>query len=73
MNNLITFTENLHEGGSGFRALTDAIDTTTPDGRLYFYLMASLVQMERELATERIQAGPASARAHGRLPGRNGK
>lgn len=71
--NLIAFTETLHEGGIGFRSLTDQIDTTTPAGRFYFHIMASLAQMERELTIERTHAGLAAARAQGRLPGRKRK
>ena len=33
--------------------LTDQIDTTTPAGRFFFHIMASLAQMERELTVER--------------------
>lgn len=68
--NLIGFTEQLEHEGVGFRSLTDQIDTTTPAGRFFFHVMASLAQMERELTAERTRAGLAAARAAGRLPGR---
>ena len=68
--NLIDFTEQLHTDGVGFRSLTDQIDTTTPAGRFFFNIMASLAQMERELTIERTQAGLAAAREKGHLPGR---
>ena len=68
--NLIDFTEQLHTDGVGFRSLTDQIDTTTPAGRFFFNIMASLAQMERELTIERTQAGLAAARAKSHLPGR---
>jgi len=68
--NLIDFTEQLHTDGIGFRSLTDQIDTTTPAGRFFFNIMASLAQMERELTIERTQAGLAAAREKGHLPGR---
>ena len=61
--------EHLRDG-VGFRSLTDQIDTTTPAGRFFFHIMASLAQMECELTVERTQAGLAAARAQGRLPGR---
>lgn len=68
--NLIAFTDQLERTGVGFRSLTDQIDTTTPAGRFFFHVMASLAQMERELTVERTQAGLAAARAQGRVPGR---
>jgi DNA invertase Pin-like site-specific DNA recombinase len=68
--NLIAFTDQLESAGIGFRSLTDQIDTTTPAGRFFFHVMASLAQMERELTIERTQAGLAAARAQGKLSGR---
>ena len=53
-----------------FRSLTDGIDTTTPAGRFFFHVMASLAQMERELLAERTRAGLAAARRRGRRGGR---
>lgn len=53
-----------------FRSLTDGIDTTTPAGRFFFHVMASLAQMERELIAERTQAGLVAARKVGRVGGR---
>jgi DNA invertase Pin-like site-specific DNA recombinase len=51
-------------------SLTDAIDTTTPAGRFFFHIMASLAQRERELPAERTRAGLAAARRRGRVGGR---
>ena len=53
-----------------FKSLTDNIDTTTPAGRFFFHVMASLAQMERELLIERTQAGLAAAKRQGRVGGR---
>ena len=53
-----------------FRSLTDGIDTTTPAGRFFFHVMASLAQMERELIAERTRAGLAAAKKAGRVGGR---
>jgi DNA invertase Pin-like site-specific DNA recombinase len=39
-----------------------AIDTTTPGGKLVFGIFAALAEFERELISERTQAGLASAR-----------
>jgi DNA invertase Pin-like site-specific DNA recombinase len=67
---LVDLVGELAEEGVQFRSLTDGIDTTTPNGRFYFHMMASLAQMERELIAERTKAGLDAARKRGRLIGR---
>jgi DNA invertase Pin-like site-specific DNA recombinase len=54
----------------GFRSLTEAIDTTTPGGRLTFHLFGALAEFERELIAERTRAGIAAARRRGVRLGR---
>ena len=56
--------------GVGFRSITEAIDTTTPGGRLVFHLFGALGQFERDLIRERTRAGLAAAAARGRKGGR---
>lgn len=60
----------LERRGIGFRSLAEAIDTTTPGGRLVFHLSAALGQFERDLIRERTRAGLAAAAARGRTGGR---
>jgi DNA invertase Pin-like site-specific DNA recombinase len=67
---LVDFVSELAEREVQFRSLTDGIDTTTPTGRFFFHVMASLAQMERELIAERTKAGLDAARQRGRLVGR---
>lgn len=67
---LVEFVAGLQEQGVQFRSLTDGIDTTTPAGRFFFHVMASLAQMERELLAERTRAGLDAARRRGRVGGR---
>jgi DNA invertase Pin-like site-specific DNA recombinase len=55
----------LAERGIGFRSLQEAIDTTTPGGKLVFHVFAALAEFERDLIPERTSAGLA-ARARGR-------
>jgi DNA invertase Pin-like site-specific DNA recombinase len=50
--------------------LDQAIDTTTPTGRLLFHVLAAIAEFERELIRERVCAGLQRARAQGRRPGR---
>ena len=67
---LVDFVADLQVRGVQFRSLTDGIDTTTPAGRFFFHVMASLAEMERELIAERTTAGLAAARKRGRMGGR---
>jgi len=60
----------LEKRGVHFKSLTDNIDTSTPSGRFFFHVMASLAQMERELMVERTRAGLEAARKSGRVGGR---
>jgi DNA invertase Pin-like site-specific DNA recombinase len=47
-----------------------AIDTTTPAGRLLFHVLAAIAEFERDLIRERVIAGMRRARAQGRRVGR---
>jgi DNA invertase Pin-like site-specific DNA recombinase len=67
---LVAFVADLQGRGVQFQSLTDNIETSTPAGRFFFHIMASLAQMERELLAERTQAGLAAARRRGRVGGR---
>lgn len=67
---LIELITNLESQNIHFQSLTEQIDTSTPAGRFFFHVMASLAQMERELIVERTQAGLAAARLKGRIGGR---
>ncbi|MGI4942057.1 MAG: recombinase family protein [Janthinobacterium lividum] len=62
--------EKLNKMGVELRVLTQQIDTTTAMGRFVFNIMASMAQMEREMALERTMAGLAAARARGNVGGR---
>jgi len=67
---LIELVGELEKRGVHLKSLTDSIDTSTPAGRFFFHVMASLAQMERELIVERTRAGLAAARTPGRVGGR---
>src|SRR5215472_11560746 len=66
MKQLIETIENLRVRGIGFRSLTEALDTTTAQGRLVFHMFGALAEFERSLIRERTQAGLAAARRAGR-------
>lgn len=60
----------LQERGIGFKSLQEAIDTTSPGGRLVFHVFAALAEFERDLIRDRTKAGLDAARARGRTGGR---
>ena len=66
MKQLIETIEGLRVRGIGFRSLTEALDTTTAQGRLVFHMFGALAEFERSLIRERTQAGLAAARRVGR-------
>lgn len=70
LTHLIDTVTALEARGVGLRSLTEAIDTTTPGGRLIFHVFGALGQFERDLIRERTRAGIAAAAARGRKGGR---
>jgi DNA invertase Pin-like site-specific DNA recombinase len=68
MTHLIETVNDLEKRGVGLRSVTEAIDTTTPNGRLVFHLFGALGQFERDLIRERTRAGwPPRQRAGARV------
>ncbi len=67
---VMTTVKRLEERGINLRALTQKIDTTTPEGRLFFHINAAFDQFQREIIVENTRAGLKSAREHGRIGGR---
>jgi len=65
MKQLIETVENLRLRGIGFRSLTEALDTTTAQGRLVFHMFGALAEFERSLIQERTQAGLAAGSTRG--------
>ena len=68
----------LEAKGVSLKVLDQAIDTSTPTGRLMFNLLGAIAQFERELTRERMLVGIAKARAEGkyalgRLGGRSSR
>ena len=57
----------------GFRSLTEAIDTTTPAGRMMMQMVGAFAEFERAMLREQTKAGLASARRVGRIGGRRPK
>jgi DNA invertase Pin-like site-specific DNA recombinase len=70
LQDLLTIVGDLRRSGVGFRSLHEAIDTTTPGGRLVFHIFAALAEFIRELIVEGTHEGLAAARARGTRLGR---
>ena len=67
---LVNTLHELHALGVGFISLHEALDFTTPTGRAMASLLAIFAQFEREILRERVKAGIAQARRHGKRHGR---
>ena len=70
LKDLIAIIEKIEQNGAGFRSLTEAVDTTTPAGRMLTQMLGSFAEFERAMIRERTRAGLAAARSEGRRGGR---
>jgi DNA invertase Pin-like site-specific DNA recombinase len=70
LSHLIQLIQDHEARGIGFCSLTEAINTTTPGGRLTYNLFASLAEFERSVLKERTRAGLQAARQRGHVGGR---
>jgi DNA invertase Pin-like site-specific DNA recombinase len=67
---LIDLSEYFEKRGVEFVSIQDSIDTSTPMGRFFFRILASIAELERDIIRERTIAGINAARARGRNGGR---
>ena len=67
---LVTALQEFSDLGVDFISHNQAIDTTTPMGRLFFHVIGSFAEFERDVIVERVRAGLANARAKGKRLGR---
>src|SRR5271167_4499735 len=65
--------KRIGDAGAGFRSITEAIDTTTPAGRMMMQMVGAFAEFERAMIRERTSAGLDAARAEGRVGGRRKK
>jgi DNA invertase Pin-like site-specific DNA recombinase len=73
LKDLLHLMERIEAAGAGFRSLTEAIDTTTPAGRMMMQMVGAFAEFERAMIRERTRAGLAAARSEGRVGGRRPK
>ena len=73
LHDVLTVMERIQEAKAGFRSLTEAIDTTTPAGRMMMQMVGAFAEFERAMLKERTKAGIETARKAGRIGGRRPK
>ena len=69
LKHLLDVVAELNQKEVDIRSINDAIDTTTPQGRLFFNISASFAEFERDLIRERTKSGLEAARARGKNVG----
>jgi DNA invertase Pin-like site-specific DNA recombinase len=70
LKDLLALLEKVQLAGAGFQSLTEAIDTTTPAGRMMMQIVGSFAEFERAMLRERTRNGLLAARKEGRIGGR---
>src|SRR6476660_1603450 len=73
LRDVLTIMERLAEAEAGFRSLTEAIDTTTPAGRMMMQMVGAFAEFERAMLRERTKVGSDSARREGGIGWRRKK
>jgi DNA invertase Pin-like site-specific DNA recombinase len=67
---LLNLVSELDSLGVNLMVLEQNINTSTPDGKLFFTMIAAFAEFERSIMRARTMDGLASARARGRTGGR---
>jgi DNA invertase Pin-like site-specific DNA recombinase len=70
LSHLVNTLDELKSYEVAFLSFKDGIDTSTPQGRLYFGIIGSLAEFERHLIIERVHSGLRRARENGITLGR---
>ena len=73
LKDVLALMEKVTQAGAGFRSLTEAIDTTSPGGRMMMQIVGTFAEFERAMLRERTRNGLDAARQQGRIGGRRPK
>jgi DNA invertase Pin-like site-specific DNA recombinase len=73
LKDLLSLLDRVQAAGAGFLSVTEAIDTTTPAGRMMMQIVGSFAEFERAMLQERTRNGLQAARKEGRIGGRRHK
>ena len=67
---LLNIVDRIEGAGATFRSLTEALDTTTPAGKMAFQMLGAVAEFERNIIRERSMAGIEVAKSNGVRLGR---
>lgn len=70
LSHLVKLFEEFKKKNINFISITQGINTTTPEGRMFLHILMVLAEYERELTISRINSGLDRARAEGKTLGR---
>jgi len=70
VSHLLRALETFRALGIEFVSYSEAIDTSTPVGKMTFTVLGAVAELERSLIIERVKAGVRNARAKGKRLGR---
>ena len=70
LSHLVKLFEEFRKKNINFISTTQAINTTTPEGRMFLHILMVLAEYERELTINRINSGLDKARSEGKKLGR---
>lgn len=73
LKDVLSLMEKIQQAGAGFQSLTEAIDTTSPGGRMMMQIVGAFAEFERAMLRERTRNGLDAARKQGRIGGRRPK
>lgn len=73
LKDVLLLLEKVEQAEAGFSSLTEAIDTTSPGGRMMMQMIGTFAEFERAMLRERTRNGLDAARKQGRVGGRRPK
>ncbi len=73
LKDILILMERIQQVKAGFKSLTEAIDTTSPGGRMMMQIVGAFAEFERAMLRERTRNGLDAARKEGRIGGRRPK
>jgi DNA invertase Pin-like site-specific DNA recombinase len=70
LSDLLAIIQKIDKAGCSFKSLTEALDTTTPAGRMLMHVIGAIAEFEKSLLRERTLSGLHAAKLRGKVGGR---